>query len=210
MTGSIADLLLIWRLMAAVTCVFDWRWIFLTCVFLERCDHDSQYRRADARFDFRLIFPCREWRLPMCDHASRIARQGASMESKLSASQTIECGGNWDDLDAELIGFMRLALANTFNLWSMEGVNLFALLAWSLLQDCIGLIKRPSKSLAALFVTTQVGVQYRAQCIQVMSAICATPFWHAWTVWHGHNVDAEWVRPLTHAHSSDATISHAS
>ena len=60
----------------------------------------------------------------------RIARQRLGMDGELAALAALEGGGD-ADLDAKLVGLVRLAFANAFDFGSVQAVDLGAALAAS-------------------------------------------------------------------------------
>src|SRR5450756_2449865 len=79
---------------------------------------------------------------PQCVPIIRIARQCLGVQHKLAARRA-GVGGGDRGLDAELIGRAGLALADAFDLGSMEGIQLPAALALLLRTDLAVARKRP-------------------------------------------------------------------
>src|SRR5262249_59336324 len=73
-----------------------------------------------------------------------IAGQRLSMDRELAALAALERGGD-AHLDAELIGLVRLALADAFDLGCMQAVNLGAALPAFLVAHPAGKVEQPGE-----------------------------------------------------------------
>src|SRR5262249_29798084 len=66
------------------------------------------------------------------------------MDHELSALAALERGGD-AHLDAELIGFVRLSLADAFDLWRVQAVDLWAALPTLLIAHPTGKVEHPGE-----------------------------------------------------------------
>src|SRR5947209_6710922 len=81
-----------------------------------------------------------------------VAGQRRDVSDELPAGGMLHGGGD-AHLDAELVGPVRLALADALDLWRVQGIDLAAALAALLLQHAPGEIQRPHERFPQIFIS---------------------------------------------------------
>jgi hypothetical protein len=113
-----------------------------------------------------------------------IAGQRLGMDRELAAFAALERGGD-AHLDAELIGLVRLSLADAFDLWGMQAVDLGAALPAFLFAHPAGKIERPCERGLEKIIVGDLAFDIADDAAEISLLSLRTAFlarlnWRAW------------------------------